>query len=151
MYHIFGLFFILYELNTLYNIAWHQQLLKVKDDNSFDDNLLTIQKSNPIKALWMSYTILSAFLYWIWIIGGLFTWQMPFYIGLLCWSYLYGLISVKTKSLIILDAIISIGIIIFIAINTIFQYQIDFHKIFIAFDTISKLFLDMQVFSFYQF
>lgn len=118
MYHVFGIFFILYELNTLYNLAWHTQLAKeVTDGNLATDYL---DKMEPNRALWAALTLVSAFLYWVWIAGGLFTWQMPFYALFLLWSFFYGKIKAGdnlAKVLAIIDAAASVLFISFVILN----------------------------------
>jgi hypothetical protein len=103
----------------LYNLTWHTQLAKDAADGALNKDD-AFDKMAPNRALWSALTLLSAFLYWVWIAGGLFTWQMPFYSLFLVWSFFYGKIKggpKLTKILAIADAVVSILFILFVILN----------------------------------
>lgn len=113
LFYLGALIALLIDSNSFSDPKFTQKYESEEDLNiSAEDRI-----EDPVEALRKvlpgCFMAILQIIYWMWNVGGFFTFQWPFFLVL----FILGLISKKTIWLIKLDAILSIVLVIFIVLN----------------------------------
>jgi len=93
-------------------------------DRDFLGELRNMAEVQPRKTMWILWMNFSSMMYWVWLMGGLLTWQWQFYLIFIIYAYLFGKLPAKGNFIIIFDILLSIGFILFIVLNLFMRLNI---------------------------